>query len=67
MDSQAGGRWSWTIGTGAWGLGKVGPREMRSRKHRATNPYRQEHRDLAASILGDGPYRMATYSGNLVT
>ncbi len=47
-----------TIGTGAWGLGAVGPREMRSRKHRATNPYQQEHQDLAASILGDGPYRM---------
>jgi len=45
-------------GTGAWGMGKRGPRALRSRKWRAINPYQQEHRDLATSILGDGPYRM---------
>jgi hypothetical protein len=31
---------------------------MRSKKSRITNPYQQEHDDLAASIVGEGPYRM---------
>ncbi len=57
-DNVHGSQGEMTIGTGAWGLGKVGPREMRSRKLRATNPYQQEHQDLAMSIRGDGPYRM---------
>ncbi len=57
-DNIHGTKGEMTIGTGAWGLGKVGPREMRSRRLRAINPYQQEHQDLATSILGDGPYRM---------
>ncbi len=57
-DNVQGTKGDMTIGTGAWGMGKVGPREMRSRKLRAINPYQQEHEDLATSILGDGPYRM---------
>ena len=47
-----------TIGTGAWGLGKMGPREMRSTRLRVVNPYQQEQQDLVMSILGDAPYRM---------
>lgn len=57
-DNIRGTKGETTIGTGAWGLGKMGPREMRSRRLRVTNPYQQEHEDLAASIVGDGPYRM---------
>ena len=57
-DNAHGTKGEMTIGTGAWGLGKVGPREMRSQRLRATNPYQQEHQDLAMSILGDGTYRM---------
>jgi len=47
-----------TIGSGAWGLGTLNPRDLRSKKFQAVNPYQQEHEDLAASILGTGPYRM---------
>ncbi len=57
-DNVQGTKGEMTIGTGAWGMGKLGPRELRSRKWRAINPYQQEHQDLAASILGDGRYRM---------
>ena len=57
-DNVHGTKGELTIGTGAWGLGKVGPREMRSRRLRAINPYQQEHQDLAMSIMADGPYRM---------
>ncbi len=57
-DNIHGSKGEVTIGTGAWGLGKIGPREMRSRRLRAINPYQQEHQDLAMSILGDGSYRM---------
>jgi len=57
-DNVHGDKGEMTVGTGAWGLGKVGPREMRSRRLRAINPYQQEHQDLVMSILGEGPYRM---------
>ena len=47
-----------TLGTGAWGMGDVTPRELRSRAYRGVNPYQQEHEDLADSIAGVGRYRM---------
>jgi len=47
-----------TLGTGAWGLGDLTPRDLRSRSYRGINPYQQEHDDLVASITGAGPYRM---------
>ncbi len=47
-----------TLGTGAWGLGDLNPRDLRSRAYRGVNPYQQEHNDLVASITGKGPYRM---------
>ncbi|MEN6405462.1 MAG: Gfo/Idh/MocA family oxidoreductase [Thermoguttaceae bacterium] len=47
-----------TIGTGPWGFGQAGPRELRSKKMQQINPYSQEHQDLIASIRGEGPYRM---------
>jgi len=46
------------LGSGAWGLGAVGPREIRSRGFQGVNPYQQEHQDLVDSILGGGVYRM---------
>jgi predicted dehydrogenase len=57
-DNVHGTKGTLTLGTGAWGLGAVGPRELRSRSFRGVNPYQQEHDDLVASILGTGPYRM---------
>jgi myo-inositol 2-dehydrogenase / D-chiro-inositol 1-dehydrogenase len=45
-----------TLGTGAWGLGEVGPREIRAKTYRGDNPYQREHDDLMASIRGSGPY-----------
>jgi predicted dehydrogenase len=46
-----------TLGTGAWGLGALTPRELRDKKRVAENPYQREHEDLAASIRGTGPHR----------
>ena len=46
-----------TLGTGAWGRGKLTPRDLRTRKHLAENPYQREHNNLFQSIRGDGPYR----------
>jgi predicted dehydrogenase len=46
-----------TIGTGAWGLGTLTPRDLRKREYRRENSYQREHDDLFASIRGDGPYR----------
>lgn len=47
-----------TLGTGAWGFGKLTPRELRDRKRVAENPYQREHENLLASIRGTGPYRL---------
>jgi len=47
-----------TLGTGAWGLGNVTPRTLRSKEFQGNNPYQREHEDLMASIQGTGPYRM---------
>ncbi len=47
-----------TLGTGAWGLGDLTPRDLRSRSFRGVNPYQAEHDNLLASITGSGPYRM---------
>jgi predicted dehydrogenase len=80
-DNVHGTKGTLTMGVGAWGLGKLTPRELRTQ---ASNPYQQEHDDLMASILGTGPHRfegdygatssmtavmgrMATYSGKMVT
>lgn len=46
-----------TLGTGAWGLGALNPRDLRKREYRNENPYQREHDDLVASIRGTGPYR----------
>ncbi len=46
------------LGTGAWGLGELNPRDLRSRAYRGVNPYQAEHDNLVASITGGGPYRM---------
>lgn len=46
-----------TLGTGAWGLGNLTPRELRDKKRVAENPYQQEHDDLVQSIRGGGPHR----------
>ncbi len=47
-----------TLGTGAWGLGDLNPRDLRSREYRGVNPYQAEHDNLVASITRSGPYRM---------
>jgi predicted dehydrogenase len=57
-DNVHGTKGDMTIGTGAWGMGAVGPRELRSRSFQGANPYQQEHLDLVASIQGKGVYRM---------
>jgi predicted dehydrogenase len=57
-DNVHGTKGDMTIGTGAWGMGNAGPRELRSSSFRGKNPYQQEHDDLVASILGTGVYRM---------
>ena len=46
-----------TLGTGAWGLGEVTPRQLRAKGYRGDNPYQREHDDLMASIRGSGPHR----------
>jgi myo-inositol 2-dehydrogenase / D-chiro-inositol 1-dehydrogenase len=81
-DNVHGTKGAITLGTGAWGLGALTPRDLR--RNQADNPYQREHEDLMASIRGNGPYRMeadygatssmtavmgrmATYSGQMVT
>jgi predicted dehydrogenase len=46
-----------TLGTGAWGMGNLTPRELRDKKRAVDNPYQTEHDDLVASIRGGGPHR----------
>lgn len=57
-DNVHGTKGSITLGTGAWGAGSLNPRDFRSRRHQAENPYQREHDDLMASIRGDGPYEL---------
>jgi hypothetical protein len=45
------------LGKGPWGVGVLTPRELRTKKYLAENPYQLEHTDLFASIRGQGPYR----------
>lgn len=45
-----------TLGTGAWGMGGVTPRSLKTRGYQGDNPYQQEHIDLFASIRGAGPH-----------
>lgn len=45
-----------TLGTGAWGMGTLTPRDLRAKDRKVDNPYQQEHDDLQASIRGTGPY-----------
>jgi predicted dehydrogenase len=52
-----------TLGTGAWGFGRLNPRDLRSRRYRAVNPYQQEHNDWVASIMGTGRYRLEAEYG----
>lgn len=56
-DNVSGDRGEMTIGTGAWGYGALGPRELRDRNRKVDNPYQREHEDLMQSIRGTGPYR----------
>ena len=37
-------------------MGTANPRTLRAKGYRGDNPYQREHDDLAASILGTGPY-----------
>ena len=55
-DNIHGSKGMLTLGTGAWGMGAVTPRNLRSRDFQGNNPYQREHEDLLASILGSGPY-----------
>jgi hypothetical protein len=48
-----------TLGSGAWGLGQITPRELRTKNFSQINPYQREHDDLMASITGSGPYAFA--------
>jgi predicted dehydrogenase len=57
-DNVHGTKGATTLGTGAWGLGALTPRDLRSKRYQADNPYQREHDDLMASIRGNGPYRM---------
>jgi predicted dehydrogenase len=45
-----------TLGTGAWGMGAVTPRSLKTRGYAGDNPYQREHEDLMASIQGTGPH-----------
>jgi len=45
-----------TLGTGAWGLGTLNPRDLRAKAYRGVNPYQREHDDWFASIRGSGPH-----------
>jgi predicted dehydrogenase len=56
-DNVHGTRGVLTLGSGAWGLGTLNPRDLRSRRYQGVNPYQREHEDLLASIQGTGPYR----------
>ena len=55
-DNVHGTKGSLTLGTGAWGMGTLTPRELRAKGYPGDNPYQQEHDDLMASIRGTGPY-----------
>jgi predicted dehydrogenase len=55
-DNVLGTQGELTLGTGAWGLGKITPRELRSKGYPSVNPYQKEHDDLAASVRGEGPH-----------
>ena len=55
-DNVHGTKGSLTLGTGAWGLGTVTPRHLRSKDYKSINPYQREHDDLMASIRGAGPH-----------
>ena len=55
-DNVHGTKGSMTIGVGAWGMGAVTPRSLRSKEYRGDNPYQQEHDDLIASVCGSGPH-----------
>ncbi len=55
-DNVHGTKGSLTLGTGAWGLGTVTPRQLRSKDFKSINPYQREHDDLMASIRGSGPH-----------
>jgi len=56
-DNVDGPKGTFTLGSGAWGMGTLNPRDMRARGYRGDNPYQREHDDLLASILGTGPHR----------
>lgn len=55
-DNVHGTKGSLTLGTGAWGLGTVTPRQLRSKDFKSINPYQREHDDLMDSIRGTGPH-----------
>ncbi len=57
-DNVHGTRGSLTLGVGPWGMGAMTPRSLRAKGYGGDNPYQREHDDLAASILGVGPYRL---------
>jgi predicted dehydrogenase len=57
-DNVHGAKGVLTLGTGAWGFGTLNPRDLRSKRYQADNPYQREHDDLMASIRDDGPHRM---------
>ena len=48
-DNVRGTKGELTLGSGAWGLGNLGPRDLRSKSFKAVNPYQQEHEDLVRS------------------
>jgi myo-inositol 2-dehydrogenase/D-chiro-inositol 1-dehydrogenase len=56
-DNVHGTKGSLTLGIGAWGMGTLNPRDLRSKSFQGVNPYQQEHNDLMASIRGTGPKR----------
>jgi len=62
-DNVRGAKGELMIGSGAWGLGALGPRDLRSKSFKQVNPYQQEHEDLVMSILGTGPYRVEAEYG----
>lgn len=62
-DNVRGTKGELTLGSGAWGLGNLGPRDLRSKSFKAVNPYQQEHEDLVTSILGSGAYRVEAEYG----